>query len=64
MKLREWLKNKRLDNGLTQEKVAKAVDINRSYYNMIENGARTPRPILAKRIGELLSLDWTRFYDS
>ncbi|ACJ33157.1 helix-turn-helix transcriptional regulator [Anoxybacillus flavithermus] len=61
--MREWLKKKRLDTGLTQKEIAKLVGISRSTYAMIENGERNPSVSVAKRIADALKFDWTIFFD-
>ncbi|MBB5324887.1 transcriptional regulator with XRE-family HTH domain [Anoxybacillus tepidamans] len=61
--MREWLKNKRLNTGLTQKEIAKLVGISRSTYAMIENGERNPSVPVAKRIADALKFDWTIFFD-
>lgn len=38
--MRNWLKTLRENRGLSQDKLANALGINRVYYNMIENGKR------------------------
>ncbi|WP_236782031.1 helix-turn-helix transcriptional regulator [Aneurinibacillus thermoaerophilus] len=47
---------------MTQEEVAKAANIQRAYYTMIENGTRNPSVVVAKRIGAVLGVDWTYFF--
>jgi DNA-binding XRE family transcriptional regulator len=59
----DWLKEKRLEANLTQEEVAVKVGVNRATVTKIENGSRTPSIWLAKRLGETLGFDWTRFYE-
>ncbi|MGG0656483.1 helix-turn-helix transcriptional regulator [Rummeliibacillus pycnus] len=60
--MRNWLKQERIKQGLTQEKIAVASEISRAYYNMIERGNRTPLPDIAIKIANNLSIDWTNFY--
>ncbi|EHF3563930.1 helix-turn-helix transcriptional regulator [Enterococcus faecalis] len=60
--MREWLVDSRLKNKLTQEQVAERADIERSYYNMIERGKRRPSVEIAKKIANVLSIDWTIFF--
>lgn len=61
--MREWLIEKREQQKLTQEKVAKKSGIQRSYYSMIESGKRSPSPYVAMKIGAVLSFDWTIFFN-
>lgn len=62
MEKRDWLKYKRLENNLTQSKVAKASGVERSYYTMIELGERRPSVQVAKSIARVLDFDWTIFF--
>ena len=61
MKKRAWLIELRKDKS--QLEVADAVGISQNFYSWIELGERTPSPKVAKKIGELLGFDWTRFYE-
>lgn len=38
--MRDWLKEKRIERGLTQKQVAEKLGISESYYAFIENGTR------------------------
>lgn len=62
--MRKWLKEMRLQRGLTQNFVAEKSNIERSYYTMIESGVRNPSVIVAKAIGKTVGFDWTIFFDS
>ena len=46
------LKECRLNKGLSQWEVAKAVSIVPDYYSMIERGVRTPGFLLSKKIAD------------
>lgn len=59
---RQWLKDVRTAQGLTQLDVAIMADIERSYYTMIEQGKRRPSPEVSMRIAEALKFDWTIFF--
>ncbi len=56
-----WLVEIRRKKNMTQEKVAKLAEIERSYYTKIENGV-IPSVKVAKRIARVLGFDWTCFY--
>lgn len=60
----EWLKNKRVEKGLSQQAVADGAQIARGAYSNIENGERRPSVEVAKRIGGVLGFPWTRFFES
>lgn len=61
--LRKWLADARKKRKLSHQDVADATKIKRQYYGMIENGERTPSVTVAKKIGEVLGVDWTLFFD-
>lgn len=61
---RVWLKDIRSERGLTQYEVAEKAKVERSYYTMIETGARTPSVPVAKSIGQTLGFDWTIFFET
>mgnify|MGYP002626257581 CR=1 FL=1 len=39
-RLREWLKQTRIERGMTQAQIAQALDISEGYYSYIESGER------------------------
>lgn len=59
---RQWLKDKRTKQSLTQLDVAIMAEIERSYYTMIEQGKRRPSPEVAMKIAAALKFDWTIFF--
>ncbi len=60
--VRGWLLEKRKAMGMTQEQVAEAAGIARSYYTRIENGDHKVPVATAKQVAQVLDLDWTQFY--
>jgi putative transcriptional regulator len=62
--LRNWLKQLRIQKGLTQLELAQKAEIERSYYTMIENGDRNPSVNVAKKIGTVIDIEWTIFFDT
>ncbi len=60
---RIWLITYRLNHGLTKSKVAKMLNISQPAYIAYELGTRTPKPAKAKKLGEILDFDWTKFYE-
>ncbi len=60
---RTWLITCRLNHGLTRSEIAKKLQISSPAYMAYELGTRTPRPVKAKMLGEILDFDWTRFYE-
>lgn len=60
---REWLQKIRLNKRLTHDEVAKAADIQRAYYTMIESGYRDPSVDVAKRIATALGFNWPIFFE-
>lgn len=59
---RDWLKNKRELNKLTQGELAELVGVSRIYISNIETGVRNPSPKVAKKLATLLGFKWTLFY--
>jgi putative transcriptional regulator len=62
--MRKWLQEKRQENNLTQEDVAKASGIQRAYYTMIENGTRQPSVQVAQKIAGKMGFNWTIFFEN
>lgn len=56
--MREWLKDTRLQQRLTQKQMADAIGVTESYYCMIEGGDRQKKMdvTLAIKIGNVLGL--------
>lgn len=56
--MREWLKDARLEQRLTQKQMADAIGVTESYYCMIEGGDRQKKMdvTLAIKIGNVLGL--------
>lgn len=52
--MRRALANRRGQAGLSQQDVARAVGISRSFYTLIERGARNPSLVVALRLAALL----------
>ena len=61
--MRFWLKEIRKMKKLTQIDISEKTQIKQATYCNIENGRRDPSVSLAKRIGEVLHLNWTLFYE-
>ena len=57
------LKNARYNKGISQSDIAGKINVTTQYYNLLENGHRKPSPERAQKIAEILSLDWSGFYD-
>lgn len=60
---RYWLINKRLERNLDQQDVAELIGTTQQFYNYVENGKRRPCPEIAIKIGKVLDLEWTKFYE-
>lgn len=63
MKERQWLIDRRKELKLRQVDIADQLDITRSFYTQIESGIRQPSVKVAKKLGKLLEIDWTKFYE-
>lgn len=60
---RDHLIQARQQKGYTQEDVAKLIRISRIAYNRIERGKMNPSIPVAKKIGEVVGIDWPDLYD-
>lgn len=60
---RDFLISARKNKGFTQFEIAQIVDINTASYCNIETGKRNPSVKLAKKISELLDLNWMDFFE-
>ena len=56
------LKKVRQDNGLTQTALAEAAGVVRQTISNIECGINAPSVGLAKKLAEILRLNWTDFF--
>ena len=61
--MRTWLRELRQKKGLTESGVAVRAQIAQPFYHNIEMGYKNPSVDTAKKIGEVLSFPWTRFYE-
>ena len=61
--LRTILMTQRAKKGLSHKAVAEKASISRQYYGMIENGVRSPSIKVAKKLGPVLEVSWTIFFD-
>ncbi|MCD7948195.1 MAG: helix-turn-helix domain-containing protein [Oscillospiraceae bacterium] len=63
--MRYWLREERLQHGMTQEEVAERAGISRSYYVQIENESRgkSISPKTAMKLGKALHFNWCVFYE-
>ncbi|WP_017379776.1 helix-turn-helix transcriptional regulator [Paenisporosarcina sp. TG-14] len=62
--MRKWLKDFRIQRGLTQEETAILSNISRSYYTHIEKGTKTPTVDVAKEISKTLKFEWVLFFNN
>ena len=60
--VRHWLKNIRIEKGMTQKFVAEGVGITQPSYHQIESGENNPTIETAKKIAAVLGFDWTMFF--
>ena len=61
--IRQWLKEARDEQGVSQKYVSDKVKIAQPYYHQIESGERRPSVEVAKRIAATLGVDWTKFFE-
>lgn len=57
------LKDLRTEKGYTQEELASKCDVLRTTISMIENDVNKPSVELAKKLGEVLDVDWKGFFE-
>ena len=57
------LKEVRKSKGLTQKELAAKCDVQRTTVTMIETGENLPSVQLAKKLAEVLEIDWTEFFN-
>lgn len=58
------LKELRENKNITQKDLATSIGVSESYYSLIENGIRTPKPPLIMKIAKILNFDWKDFYET
>lgn len=56
------LKALRESNGLTQSELADSAGVTRECISLIENGKNKPSVALAKKLGQILKVDWSNFF--
>ena len=57
------MKVRRVMKDLTQEQLAEKAGVSRSHITRIEKGDIKPSVAVAKRLGEILEIDWRCFYE-
>lgn len=57
------LKELRKEKGFTQEQLANECGVQRTTITMIETGNNSPSVELAKKLGEILGIDWKVFFE-
>lgn len=58
------LEERRKNKQITQQTIADKIGVSRQYYNELENGKRLPSVKIAKKIGVILDVDWTIFFNN
>ena len=63
--LKSLLINRRKELNLSQQEIVElsGASISRQYYGMIENGERRPSVDVAKKISNVLNIQWTIFFE-
>lgn len=59
---RLWLEELLQHKGLTHQKVANMISVDRVYITQIVSGTRRPSPEVAQKLGKALKFDWTIFF--
>ena len=65
---RQWLREIRDAQSLTQKQTSEMAQISDSYYSLIESGERGVSTTIAKKLAEVLGFeaygfDWTKFFE-
>ena len=60
---RKWLTEERKKLGLSQREIAPAAGISAPSYCSIETGKTNPRIEHAKKLAEILKVDFLKFYE-
>ncbi len=63
MKARQWLIDLRKSKKLMQRDIAEACGISQTFYCRIETGIKNPSVPVAKKIGAILNVPFTMFYE-
>lgn len=50
-------------NGITANRLAKMCGVTRQHISRIEHGAVNPSVAVAKKLGRILGVNWTVFFD-
>lgn len=61
-KTRQWLVTARKKMNITQEEVAKKINVSRTAYARYETGERTPSPTTANKIENILGVKKEYFF--
>lgn len=61
--MRWWLIKARKDRGLTQAELCKIAKVAQPLYSHYESGRVCPRYETAKRIADVLGINWTYFFE-
>ena len=61
--MRTWLKDLRVEKGLTQQEVANTANVDVTMISKIELGERQPSVKVAKKIAAVMGFKWTRFFE-
>lgn len=62
MKEMKDLRKVRVEAGMSQAELARAVRVSQNSISRIERGTRRPKVETAKKIAHVLNFDWTDFY--
>lgn len=53
----------RKNKGYTQKQVAELAKVSEEYISLIESGKRKPSVNVAKKLGAILDIQWTIFFE-
>ena len=58
------VKKLRKAHGEQQKELAEAIGVSQISLSTYEQGIRTPKPQVAKKIARVLGFEWTKFYEN
>lgn len=62
---RDWFTEEIEGNGFDKKRreLSEKINVHESYIGKLENGLRNPSVRIAKKLGEVLGFDWTKFFN-
>lgn len=61
--MRNWFKEAMEKQSISRVEIAKEADVTPEYIYMITTGERNPSVQLAKKLADILGIEWPKFFD-